>query len=148
MAKALLLTPYEEERIFAGMYAGKRARLCLAVNGGSLSLSSTTAQWDAAEISGNGYARYQWTIPSGSYNSTTGRFEAPAQLCEFLASANGQGLTWNTVYVVLGTIANSTTTWFTGVSMVLAESPNISVVAGQPKSYNLKIVANGLEVTS
>jgi hypothetical protein len=148
VAKALIFTPFEEERVYASAYAGKRARLCLAVNTGSLGLNSTTAQWDAVELSGNGYARYQWTIPAGSYNSTTGRFEAAAQLCEFLASANGQGLTWNTVYLVLGTIANNVTTWNAGVSAILAESPNVAVVAGQAKSYNVRLLVNGLEVTS
>jgi hypothetical protein len=148
MAAAMQQTPYEAGRLFASNYAGKKARLCLAVNSGSLNLTSTTAQWDAVELSGNGYARYQWTIPSGSFNTTTDRFEVAAQLCEFAASSGGSGLSWNTAYLVIGTISGSTVTWNTGVSFVLPESPNIVLSPGQPGSYNVQIFTDGFLVTA
>lgn len=140
-------TPYEAGRIWASSYQGRRARLCLAVNSGSLSAGSTTAQWDAAEISGNGYARYQWTLPAGSYNSTSERFEAPSQLCSFQASANGVGLTWNTAYIVLGTISGSSTTWDTGIAFLLVESPNVALYAGEPRTYDVLVFTDGFVVS-
>jgi hypothetical protein len=148
MPAAMIQTPYEAGRLFANDYAGKRARLCLANNSGSLGVNSNTAAWDAVELSGNGYSRYQWTIPSGSYNSTTERFEVAAQLCEFAASSGGSGLSWNTAYLVLGTISGSTTTWFTGVSFVLPESPNVVVSPGEPRSYNVLLFTDGFLVTA
>jgi hypothetical protein len=148
MAAAMQQTPYEAGRLFANSYAGKKARLCLAVNPGSLSLASTTAQWDAAELTGNGYARYEWTIPSGSYNSNTERFEVPDQLCEFSASSGGAGLNWNNAYLVIGAISGSAVTWNTGVSFVLPESPNIVLNPGQPGSYLVQIFTDGFLVTA
>lgn len=148
MASAMTQTPYEAGRLFANSYAGKKARLCLAVNSGSLGLTSNTAAWDAVELSGNGYARFEWTIPSGSYNSTTERFEVATQLCEYAASSGGAGLNWNTAYLVIGTISGNTTTWNTGVSFVLPESPNIVLSPGEPRSYSVLLFTDGFLVTA
>jgi len=141
-------TPYEAGRMFANDYAGKRARLCLANNTGSLGLTSTTSQWDAAEISGNGYARVEWTIPSGSYNSSTERFEVAAQAAAFTASSGGSGLSWNTAYLVIGTISGGVTTWNTGVSYILVESPTVALSPGEPRTYNTTIFTDGFLVAS
>jgi len=143
MAVAMIQTPYEAGRLFASNYAGKKARLCLAVNSGSLGVSSNTAAWDAVELSGNGYARAEWTIPSGSYNSTTERFEAGSQFCGFTASSGGSGLSWNTAYIVIGTISGSSVTWNTGVSFILTESPNIALSPGQSRGYNVALFTDG-----
>jgi hypothetical protein len=149
MPAAMQQTRYEAERLFTNSYAGKKARLCLAVNSGSLGLTSTTAQWDAVELSGNGYARYEWTIPSGAFNATTDRFEVAAQLCEFAASSGGAGLSWNTAYLVIGTIGGGgAVTWNAGVSFLLPESPNIVLSPGQPGSYNVQIFTDGFLVTA
>lgn len=145
---AMVQTPYEAGRMFANDYAGKRARLCLANNPGSLGVASTTAQWDAAEISGNGYARVEWTVPAGAYNSTAERFEAPIQACAFQASSGGTGLNWNTAYLVFGTIANNVTTWNTGVSYVLVESPTVALAPGEPRTYNVGLFTDGFLVAS
>lgn len=141
-------TPYEAERLYAGNYAGKRARLCLAnTTSGSPGISSTTAQWDAVELSGNGYTRYEWTIPAGSYNNTTERFQAPSQVCQFNASSGGAGLSWNAVYLVIGTISSGVTTWNTGVSFVLTESPNAVLSPGEARSYDVILFTDGFLVT-
>ena len=145
---AMVMTPYEAGRIFANDYQGKRARLCLANNTTSLGITSTTAQWDAAELSGNGYARYEWTIPAGAYNATTERFEAAVQAASFQASSGGAGLSWNTAYLVLGTISGGVTTWFTGVSFVLVESPSVALAPGEPRGYNVLIFSDGFLVTA
>jgi hypothetical protein len=145
---AMLQTPFEAERLFSNSYAGKRARLCLANNATGLGMTSTTAQWDAAEISGNGYARHEWTVPAGSYNSTTERFEAPNVLASFQASSGGNGLSWNTAYLVFGTIANNVTTWNTGVSYILVESPTVALAPSEPRGYNVLIYTDGFTVTA
>lgn len=144
---AMAMTPYEAERLFVAGYQGKRARLCLANNTTSLGQSSTTAQWDAAELSANGYARYEWTIPAGAYNATTERFEAPNVLASFQASSGGAGLSWNTAYLVLGTISSGVTTWNTGVSYLLVESPTVALSPGEPRGYNVLIFTDGFLVT-
>ena len=144
----MALTPYGAGRVYGSSYQGKRARLCLAVNPGTLGPTSTTAQWDAVELSGNGYARYEWTIPAGSYNTTTGQFEAPAELCSFEASAQGVGLTWNTAYLVLGTVLNNVTTWNTGVEMIFVESPNVAIYPGQPSAYNVTLINKSILTAS
>lgn len=142
-------TPYEIGRLFGGEYAGKRARLCLAnTTAGSPSITSTTAQWDAVELSGNGYTRYEWTIPTGAYNYTTERFEAASQLCQFNASSGGAGLSWNAAYLVIGTISSGVTTWFTGVSYVLPESPNAVLSPGEARSYDVLVYTDGFLVTA
>lgn len=145
---AMIQTPFEAGRMFGNDYAGKRARLCLASNAGSLGLTSTTAQWDAAELSGNGYARYEWTIPAGAYNNTTERFEVPLQAAGFQASSGGNGLNYNTVYLVLGTISGGVTTWLTGVSYILTESPSVALAPGEPRGYNVTLFTDGFLVTS
>lgn len=142
-----LQSPFEAARLWSASYQGRRARLCLAVNSTGLSLASTTAQWDTAEISGNGYARYQWTLPAGSYDNADQRFEAPSEICSFQASSNGVGLTWNTAYIVLGTISGNTTTWDTGVAFVLVESPNIALYPGEPRSYSVTPFTSGFIVS-
>jgi hypothetical protein len=145
---AMVQTPYEAGRMFANDYAGKAARLCLANNPGSLDLASTTAQWDAAEISGNGYARVEWTVPNGAYNATAERFEVPIQACAFQAGSTSAGLAWNTVYLVFGTIANGVTTWNTGVSYVLVESPSVALAPNEPRTYNVGLFTDGFLVAS
>lgn len=147
MPAAMLQTPYESERLYVGDYAGKKARLCLATTtSGSPNLSSNTAAWDAVERSGNGYARCEWTIPAGAFNTTTDRFEAGSYTCTFTAS--GSALTWNAAYLVIGTISGSTVTWGTGVSFVLNESPSISLAAGLSRIYTVQLFTDGFTVTA
>lgn len=148
MPAAMLQTPYEAGRLFAGEYAGRKARLCLATTtAGSPGLSSNTAAWDAVERSGNGYARCEWTIPAGSFNGTTDRFEAGLRSCVFTAS--GSALTWNAAYLVIGTIGGGgAVTWNTGVSFVLTESPSISLAAAASRTYTVSLFTDGITVTA
>jgi hypothetical protein len=149
MPAAMILTPFEAGRLFAADYAGKRARLCLANTAGGLpGINSTTAQWDGVELSGNGYVRFEWTIPAGSYNSTTERFEANNQLATFGASAGGAGLSWNAVYLVIGTLSGSTTTYNSGVSFILNEGSTITLAAGDIRGYYVQLFSDGFLVTA
>lgn len=127
-------------RVYGAAYQGRSARLCLAQNPGSLTKASTRTQWDAAEITAQaseGYARATWTIPAGAYNSTTGDFRSPAQLATFTADADGLGLAWDTVYLVLGTTVGGVTTWDTHVAGIYVEAPTIALAPGQPRSYEV-----------
>jgi hypothetical protein len=143
----MIQTPFEAGRMFANDYAGKKARLCLAnTSSGSPGINSTTAQWDAAELSGNGYARYEWTIPNGSYNGTTERWEAASQLATF--SATGAGLSWNAAYLVIGTISGTTVTYNTGVSFILNESSAVTLAAGNSRGYSVLLFSDGFLVTT
>ena len=147
MPAAMLQTSYEAERLYLGEYAGKKARLCLATTtSGSPNLGSNTAAWDAVERSGNGYARCEWTIPAGNFNTTTDRFEAGSYTYTF--TAQGSALTWNAAYLVIGTISGSTVTWGTGVSFVLTESPSISLAAGLSRIYTVQLFTDGFTVTA
>lgn len=148
MAVSMIVTPFAQQAMWNGWANGKRARLCLAVNAGSLSEVSTTAQWDAAEVSGNGYARYIWTLPAGAYDATAARFQAPVELATFTASANGAGLSFNALYLVLGVLSGSTTTWDAGVTAVFAESPSVALAPGEPRGYNIRLFADNIIATA
>lgn len=149
MAVAWTVTPFLDEQLFTNTFAGKRASMRLCNNPGSLDVTSTRTQWEAVELSGNGYARYEWTIPAGSFNSTTQRWEAPPQLCEFSASAGGAGLTWNSAVIVLGTLSNNVFSPQSGISFLLSEPSNQTILAGaSPRSYQVTLFTNGFTVTS
>lgn len=138
----------ELARVFAAAYQGRVARACLATNTGSLTKNSTTAQWDAAEISAQaseGYARVQWTIPAGAYDAATGRFRSPQQLATFTAAANGLGLTYDTLYIVLGTAGGGgAVTWDTTVAMLHVEAPSIALSPGEPRSYRVRLLIDDI----
>jgi len=134
-------------RVYVAAYQGRRARLCLAINPGTLTRNSTTAQWDAAEIAGQageGYARVEWTIPAGAYSNTTADFRSPVQLATFLADADGLGLQWDSVYLVLGTLSGGVTTWDTNIAGYYPEAPTIALSPSQPRSYNVQLITDDI----
>lgn len=142
---ALTQTPYMDGKLFASNLAGKRARYCLANNTGSLTQTSSVADLDAAQISGNGYAPVEWTIPSGSYDATSGRFQAPVQTVTFQASSSGP-LTWNFAYIVLGTINAGVTTWeTTAASYFYSYSDALS--PGEPRTFEVRLFTDGFQVS-
>lgn len=146
---AFVMTPYQDGLTYAATFAGKALKACLAVNPGSLTDTSTVAQWDAAKLSGNGYADFTWTAPAGSFNSTTGRFEASSQLASFTAAAGGAGLTWNAVYLVAGSISGGVTTWeTTAPRAILLLGSSFVLPAGKAYGYTINIFADGFTVTS
>lgn len=146
MASPMQISSAELGRVWAAAYQGLTARLCLALNTGGLTKASTTAQWDALELSGNGYSRVSWTIPAGSFDATADRFQPAQQLCSFTASANGAGLTYDTVYLVLG--SGSPTTWQTAIYGLFVESPNIALAPGAPRSYRVQLFTDDVIVTA
>ena len=133
-------TNYEAERLYAQSYLGKKARLCLANNTQGIPLSSQTTAWDNIELSGNGYARVEWTLGAGTYNNTATRFDAPLKLANFQASGNS--LIWTTAYLVIGTISNNTVTWEQYPSFLLNE--NVTLASGNSRAYNVQLFTDGL----
>lgn len=144
MAASMILTPYAQEQMWIAWGQNKQARLCLAQNAGSLSQFSTTAQWDAAELSGNGYGRFTWTLPNGAYDSTAARFQVPIQQATFTASAGGSGLAFNSLYLVLGTGSGNNITWNTGVTAIFTESPSVALAPGEPRAYNIRLFTDNI----
>jgi len=148
MAVPFQTSDAELGRVFAAAYQGRVVRACLATNSGTLTKNSTTAQWDAAEISAQaseGYARVQWTIPAGAYDAATGRFRSPQQLATFTAAANGLGLTYDTLYIVLGTAGGGgAVTWDTTVAMLHVEAPSIALSPGEPRSYRVRLLTDDI----
>jgi hypothetical protein len=141
MAAPFLWSNAELARVYAAAYQGREARLCLANNTGSLTANSTTAQWDAAEITSqaaNGYARYTWTLPAATYKNTTLRIETALETAAFQAASSGSGLNYDSVYLVLGTGS----TWDTHIAGLFVESPTIALAPGQPRAYKIKLICD------
>jgi hypothetical protein len=141
MTLAMQWSNAELLRVHGLAYQGRRARLCLAINSAGLTKESTTAQWDAVEITSqtaNGYARVVWTLPAGAYSSTFGLVQGTGNLSTFQASSGGIGLEFNTAYLVLGTLSGGTTTWDTHVAGILPMLPEDQTLApGQPLSIEV-----------
>lgn len=97
---AFEITPGELEYQAAQVLTGKTYKVFLAVTG-SLNESSTITEWEAAELAtSNGYAAVTGTIGSGSYNGTSGRFEAPVISGTF-GPATGPGFQYSAIVVKL-----------------------------------------------
>lgn len=148
MTLTMQTSPAELLRVHSAAYQGRRARLCLAINSASLTVSSTTAQWDAVEITSqasNGYARVVWTLPSASYSPGLGMVQGASYLATFQATSNGIGLTFDTVYLVYGTLSGGVTTWDTNVANIQVLPPEDQVLAaGQPVSFEVPTLVDDI----
>jgi hypothetical protein len=141
MSVAFTMSNASLARVYAASFQGRIARACLAVNPGTLNENSTTAQWDAAEITSqaaNGYTRFTWTIPAGTYDPVLALFRGAATAVSFQANTSGTGLTYDTVYVVTGT----GNTWDTNVEMILLDPQ--ALPAGAPIAYNVSFLADNI----
>jgi hypothetical protein len=87
------------------------------------------AQWDAAKISGNGYADITGTIGTGTYNATTARYELPQITATFTAA--GGNWVYNTLYVVITDGSTSS------IHSVIVESPAVTLVDGGSITYRV-----------
>tara|TARA_Y100000004_G_scaffold3773_1_gene4507 strand:- start:3934 stop:4335 length:402 start_codon:yes stop_codon:yes gene_type:complete len=123
----------ELARVSGDAYESKSYRISLGNNGTSgLTAESTTSDWDGVKLSGNGYADVTGTISSGSYNTTTQRYEMPQLEATFTAS--GGSLTYDTVYVVIDS--------HTSVHSISVESPAITLADGSSVLYRLTLAAD------
>lgn len=130
MAITVSLSQKELERIAALAYEGETLKVMLCnVGTTNYTAENTVAEWEAEEISGNGYARFSATIATGSYNTTNGRYELPS--IDAIFSAVGGLLDYDTIVLFIDgeTYPHS----------VLTESPNIILLDGQTQTYRLSL---------
>jgi hypothetical protein len=109
---------------------GKAYKVFLATTG-SLTLTSTLTAWEAAELATSaGYAAVTGTVGTGSYNGTTGRFEAPVITGQF-GPATGAGFTFDAMVIKL---ASRTKPY----AVNLYASP-ITLAAGQSRAFSITL---------
>ena len=131
MALALSISQFELKRQAALAFEGKAYEVFLATNSGSLTADSTYAAWQAVEVaSANGYAPVTGTIGTGAWSTANARYELPAITATFTSSSSG--FSYDTVCVRIGTE--------TYLHSIVAESPSITLAAGQAKTYVITLV--------
>ena len=131
MAITLTISQRELQRQAALCLEGRAYEVFLATNDGSLTANSTYAAWQAVEVaSANGYAPATGTLGTGAWDSGDARYELPPLTATFTSS--GSGYSYNTVCVRIGTE--------TYLHSIVAESPSITLAAGQSKSYVITLV--------
>jgi len=130
MALTVSLSVKELERVAALAYEGEtlKVMLCNVASTGYTS-SSTVANWQSAEVSGNGYVRASGVIAAGSYNGTTARYELPVFDAEFTATSAGYTYDRIVVYIDGATYPHS----------VITEDPNVVLSAGQTQTYRITL---------
>ena len=130
MALTTSISTKELERVAALAYEGETLKLMLASVGATgYTSSSTVANWQSVEKSGNGYVRGSSVIGTGSYNATTGKYELPS--IDFAFTATGAGYSYDRVVAYV----DGATYPF----CVLTEDPNITLSAGQTQTYRISL---------
>jgi hypothetical protein len=130
MALTVSLSVKELERVAALAYEGETLKVLLAnVGATGYTSSSTVANWQSVEVSGNGYVRASGVIAAGSYNGTTARYELPVFDAVFTATGAGYGYDRIVVYVDGATYPHS----------VITEDPNIVLSASQTQTYRISL---------
>lgn len=130
MAQSTVISQKELKRIAGLAYEGETLKVMLcsvALTG--FGSESTVAQWQTTELSGNGYARFSQVIATGSYNSTTGKYEIPAIDAAFTCTSSVLSYDRVILYIDGETYIHS----------VIAEDPNIVLSAGQTQTYRLNL---------
>lgn len=149
MALTAAISTSELERVAAAAYEGRRVRVSLASVGlTGYTVESTTANWDLAKITGNGYADYTEVVATGTYdNVTDNRYEMggedndPYILAEF--TATGGSLSWDRIYVVIGTDdGNGGWDEEPALHSLMVESPGVTIAAGQTVTYRIQLFVN------
>lgn len=129
MAITTTISTKELERIAALAYEGETLKVMLCSVGlTGYTAQSTVANWQSVEASGNGYVRYSEVIGTGSYNSTSGKYELPAIDADFTATSS---YSYDTVvlYIDGATYPHS----------IITENPNIVLSTGQTQTYRLNL---------
>jgi hypothetical protein len=135
MAISTLISQAELARLAAAAYEGLPYRVCLALNDTQqLTVNSSVAAWDGAELSGSGYARVTGFIDQGEYNQTSARYEMPRITAEFRAQAGE--LIYNTVYLVIDDGYQET------LHSIIVESTDVTLVDGASVIYRITLVTD------
>jgi hypothetical protein len=132
MAQTVTVSIRELKRQMVEAFEGKTVNVMLCnVGATGYDEESTVANWQSAEVSGNGYTRFSDTLGTSSYNGTTGRHELPAVVAEF-----GSTGTINYDRVII---------YFTGetyIHSMIVENPNVIIASGQTQSYEILFTQN------
>jgi hypothetical protein len=142
MAYTSAISTKELQRVAAAAYEGKAVRVCLAsVASSGYTVESTTANWDSVELaSTNGYARVTvGALATGAYDATDGRYEVGPnaganQTIDATFTCSSGTLTWDRVYVVIGTE--------TSIAYLGTESPSITLTPGQSITYRIQLAVD------
>jgi hypothetical protein len=132
MAITVSISQAELKRKADLAYDSRTYRVFLANNNASYDANTSHTLWLTKELAAsNGYAAVTGTITaaSGAYDATDARYEFPAITATF--TATGAGFSYNTVVLRIGTE--------TSVVGILAESPAITLTAGQSKTYTITL---------
>jgi hypothetical protein len=130
MAITTTISTKELERQAALVFEGETLKVMLCQVGlTGYTAESTVANWQSVEVSGNGYVRYSEVIGTGSYSGTAGAYLLPTIDAEFTATGAGYSYDRVVLYIDGATYPHS----------VIAEDPNITLLAGQTQTYRLDI---------
>jgi len=137
MAISTQLSTAEIIRVGDAAYAGKTVNVILcSVGATGYNSSSSVADWQSVELSGNGYAAYSEVLASpsaGTYNNASGRYEIPTITAEFTAS--GGVLTYDRLIIYISGAPDV-------LHSVLSESPAISIVDGGSQTYKIDLITD------
>jgi hypothetical protein len=142
MAYTSAISTFELRRVAAASYEGRAVRVCLAtVASSGYTVESTTANWDSRELaSTNGYARVTvGALAVGAYDGVDGRYEVGPiaganQTIDATFTASGGSLTWDRVYVVIGTELQ--------IAYLGTESPSVTLSSGQSITYRIQLAVD------
>ena len=130
MAITTTISTKELERQAALVFEGETLKVMLCQVGlTGYTAESTVANWQSVEVSGNGYVRYSELIGTGSYSGTAGAYLLPTIDAEFTATGAGYSYDRVVLYIDSATYPHS----------VIAEDPNITLLAGQTQTYRLNL---------
>jgi hypothetical protein len=133
MAVTITFSQKELKRKADLAYDNKTYKVFLADNStAALDAEDTATLWLAEELASTaGYAAVTGTITtaSGAYDGTDARYEFPAITATF--TATGAGFTYDTVVLRIASEAS--------VAGILVESPAITLLAGQSKTYSITL---------
>jgi len=130
MAITTTISTKELERQAALVFEGETLKVMLCQVGlTGYTAESTVANWQGVEVSGNGYVRYSELIGTGSYSGTAGAYLLPTIDAEFTATGAGYSYDRVVLYIDGATYPHS----------VIAEDPNITLLAGQTQTYRLDL---------
>jgi hypothetical protein len=130
MATTTTISTKELKRQAAAAFEGKTVKVMLCnVGSTGYDAESTVANWQSAEVSGNGYSRFSATIGTGSYNATSAQYELPVINAAF--TANGGTINYDRVVVYIN--------GETYIHSLAVESPNVILSPGQTQTYAITL---------
>lgn len=131
MAIVTTVSRKELERVAGIAYEGETINVMLCNVGlTEFTSESLVSDWQTVEVAtANGYSRFSDTIQTGSYSVISGAYIMPSIVAQFSATGDGFGYDRIVIYVQGSLYPHS----------VIAESPNIILVAGQTQTYRISL---------